>query len=107
MERHDLDPIALVFGALFTVLGLAFAIGRWTWFDVRTGWVLGVLLVALGLAGLLSAARRARSRAGSVARDGTPGSVGVEAGLARQAEDTLPDDVLLDLGGAPGDRGPG
>lgn len=105
MERHDLDPIALVFGALFAVLGLAFAIDRWTWFDGRAGWVLGALLVGLGLAGLVSAAGRARARRASVAGDGAPGSVGVEPGLARESEDALTEDVLLDLGGSPGDRG--
>ena len=58
MYRHDLDPIALVFGALFTVLGLAYAIAHWTWFDFRGGWFLAALLVALGLAGIFSASRR-------------------------------------------------
>ena len=42
MYRHDLDPIALVFGALFAVLGLAYAVGHWTWFDFRGGWFLAV-----------------------------------------------------------------
>jgi hypothetical protein len=62
MYRHDLDPIALVFGALFTVLGLAYAIGHWTWFDFRGGWILAALLIALGLAGIFSASRRAARR---------------------------------------------
>ena len=60
MYRHDLDPIALVFGALFAVLGLAYAVGHWTWFDFRGGWFLAALLIALGLAGIFSASRRAR-----------------------------------------------
>ena len=59
MYRHDLDPIALVFGALFTVLGLAYVVGHWSWFDFRSGWILAALLIALGLAGVFSAARRA------------------------------------------------
>jgi uncharacterized membrane protein YccC len=57
MDRHDLDPIALVVGALFTVLGLAYAIGRWTWLDVNGGWALAILLVSLGLAGVVTAVR--------------------------------------------------
>jgi uncharacterized membrane protein YccC len=57
MDRHDLDPVALAFGALFTVLGLAYAIGRWTWLDVQGGWALAVLLVVLGLVGVVTAAR--------------------------------------------------
>ncbi len=63
MYRHDLDPIALVFGALFTIVGLAYAIGRWTWFDVNGGWALALLLIAFGSAGVLSASLRARERA--------------------------------------------
>ena len=59
MYRHDLDPIALVFGALFTVLGLAYLVGHWSWFDFRSGWILAGLLIALGLAGVFSASRRA------------------------------------------------
>jgi hypothetical protein len=63
MYRHDLDPIALVFGALFTIVGLAYAVGRWTWFDVDGGWALALLLIAFGLAGVLSSTLRARERA--------------------------------------------
>ena len=60
MERHDLDPIALVFGATFVALGLAYAIARWTWLDVDRGWVLGAFLVALGVAGVVSVTTRHR-----------------------------------------------
>ena len=60
MERHDLDPMALVFGATFVVLGLAYAIARWSWVDVNRGWVLGAFLIALGIAGIVSATTRAR-----------------------------------------------
>jgi hypothetical protein len=63
VERHELDPIALVFGATFVVLGLAYAIARWSWVDVDRGWVLGAFLVALGIAGIVSATTRARRRA--------------------------------------------
>lgn len=61
MDRHELNPVALVFGALFTILGLAYAVGRWTWFDINGGWALAILLIALGLAGVLSSSLRARS----------------------------------------------
>ncbi len=69
MYRHDLDPIALVFGAVFAVLGLAYALGHWTGFDFGGGWILAILLIALGLAGMFSASRRARRTA-----DGPPGA---------------------------------
>ena len=39
--------------------GLAYAIGHWTRFDFRGGWILAALLIALGLAGIFSASRRA------------------------------------------------
>jgi hypothetical protein len=58
MDRHELNPIALVVGAIFTVLGIAYLIGRWSWFDLGRGWVLGALLIALGVAGVVTVARR-------------------------------------------------
>ncbi len=58
MHRHRLDPVALVFGALFLVLGLAYAVTRWSWIDGGGGWILGVVLIALGTAGVVTATRR-------------------------------------------------
>jgi len=63
VRRHELDPIALVFGATFAALGLAYAIGRWSWIGIARGWIVGVFLIVLGLAGAVSAARRERGRA--------------------------------------------
>jgi hypothetical protein len=60
VERHDLDPIALVFGATFVALGLAYAITRWSWLGLDRGWVPGLFLVALGVAGAVSATTRHR-----------------------------------------------
>ena len=65
MERHELDSIALVFGATFAVLGLAYAITRWAWLDADRGWVLGAFLIALGVAGIVSATTRHRRRTDS------------------------------------------
>jgi hypothetical protein len=62
MRRHDLDPVALVFGALFAAIGLAYAIARWSWIGIARGWVLGVLLIVLGVAGAVSATARERRR---------------------------------------------
>ncbi|MET0421403.1 MAG: hypothetical protein ABW073_06840 [Acidimicrobiia bacterium] len=61
MDRHDLNPVALVIGAAFTVFGLAYLIGGWSWFDAESGWLLGAFLVALGAAGIFSALRRPRA----------------------------------------------
>jgi FtsH-binding integral membrane protein len=61
VQRHDLDPIALVFGATFVALGLLSAIGRWTWIDLDAGGgVLGTFLIALGVAGIVSVTYRRR-----------------------------------------------
>jgi hypothetical protein len=60
VERHELDAIALVFGATFVALGLAYATTRWTWLGLDHGWVPGVFLVALGVAGVVSATTRHR-----------------------------------------------
>ena len=60
MDRHDLDPIALVFGATFTLLGLAYAISRWSWIGVDSGWLLGAFLITLGIAGIVSVTVRQR-----------------------------------------------
>jgi hypothetical protein len=63
VHRHDLDPVALVFGATFVVLGLAYAITQWSWMDGDRGWFLGAFLIAIGVAGVASAAARSRGDA--------------------------------------------
>jgi hypothetical protein len=68
VQRHELDPIALVFGATFIVLGLAYAIARWSWIGVDGGWLLGAFLITLGVAGIVSVTsrhQRSTSRSGS------------------------------------------
>ena len=60
MPRHDLDLVALVFGATFVVIGLAYALARWSWVDGDGGWLLGGFLVALGVAGVVTATTRRR-----------------------------------------------
>lgn len=64
MERHDLDPISLVFGLAFTALALLFLAG-----PVSLGiwqWVLPLLAIGLGLA-LFFSARHNRRRFTSTA----------------------------------------
>jgi hypothetical protein len=59
MERHDLDPISLVFGLAFTVLGLLFFAG-----PVAPGVLAWAFpLMAIGLAvGIFVTARRQSAR---------------------------------------------
>lgn len=62
MDRHDLDPLALVVGATFIALGAAYALTRWSWLSVDAGWLIGVFLIVLGGAGILSATRSRAER---------------------------------------------
>jgi hypothetical protein len=62
MPRHELNPFALFFGAIFCGLGVAFLVGEWTWVDVSGGWIAALLLIGLGVAGIASATARVRRR---------------------------------------------
>jgi hypothetical protein len=64
MQRHDFDPIAFVFGVLFTGSGLLLLIGRFDLFN-HARWLWPGLLVLLGIAVLVGArgSSRARERA--------------------------------------------
>jgi hypothetical protein len=62
VPRHELNPFALFFGAIFCGLGVAFVVGEWTWVDVSGGWIAALLLIGLGAAGIASAMARARQR---------------------------------------------
>jgi hypothetical protein len=60
VPRHDLDPIALVFGAVFVVFAVVAWTTHWSWFGGDRSWLLGAFLIALGLAGIVSASSRRR-----------------------------------------------
>jgi hypothetical protein len=60
MERHDLDPLSLVFGITFTVLALLFLAGPLSLEAWR--WILPLLAIGLGLAVLVSARRDRHDR---------------------------------------------
>jgi hypothetical protein len=60
VHRHDLDPIALVFGATFVVFALVASLTHWSWIDGDRTWLLGAFLIALGLAGVVTATMRGR-----------------------------------------------
>ena len=55
-RRHELDPISLTFGLLFTGLGLLFLIGQADQ-ALRLKWVWPLLLFAIGAAILLDVTR--------------------------------------------------
>jgi hypothetical protein len=60
VSRHDLDPVALVFGAVFVMFALAAALTGWSWFDGDRSWLVGAFLIALGVAGVVTATARRR-----------------------------------------------
>ncbi len=55
MNRHPLDAVSLVFGAIFSGIGALFLAGYQTWEMVSRFWPAGVIL--LGLAMFFSARR--------------------------------------------------
>jgi hypothetical protein len=59
LRRHDFDPIAFIFGLLFTVSGLLFLFGRFDIFN-HTRWLWPGLLVLLGIAVLVGARGRSQ-----------------------------------------------
>jgi hypothetical protein len=61
MDRHDLDPISLVFGLTFTILGLLYVAGPVS--PAVLGWALPLVAIGLGIS-LALTARRATRRAG-------------------------------------------
>jgi hypothetical protein len=54
VRRHDVDPVALLAGALFVAVGIAYLNGALTDTDVHARWILPSLLIVLGLGGLLA-----------------------------------------------------
>ena len=60
MRRHELEPVSLTFGFVFTGLGLLFLIGQADQ-ALRVRWVWPVLLLVLGL-GILFDVARSRDR---------------------------------------------
>ena len=58
MKRHDIDPISLVFGLMFTVTGALFMSANLDFADVRGEWIWPIPLVLVGVALLVSALAR-------------------------------------------------
>ena len=61
MNRHPFDPISLVFGAVFTAMGVAFLVGRPDVGAWRSAWIWPIPLIGLGLVFIVVAATRTRS----------------------------------------------
>ena len=67
MERHELDPFSLVFGAVFALLGVAFLVARPDVASLRWVWpipilALGALIVGLATRGDGRRAKRSEPR---------------------------------------------
>ena len=58
MRRHPLDLTSLIAGLVFVGVAVAYLVGTWTGTHVGAGWLLPVVLIGLGLAGLGGAVRR-------------------------------------------------
>jgi len=68
MERHELDPFSLVFGAALALLGVAFLVARPDVASLR--WVWPIPIVVLGVIIVAMAARSGDERSDNV----TPGT---------------------------------
>jgi hypothetical protein len=88
MERHELDPVSLTFGAAFAGLGLLFLFSQVDQ-AVRLRWVWPLLLLALGAGILLDVTRASRRR------DRAPDPDAAPAGPDEPATD--PDRPTADL----------
>jgi hypothetical protein len=60
VRRHDLDLVSLIAGAVFLLVAVSHLVGAAVDGDVDLGWLVPVLLVGLGLAGLAGALRSGR-----------------------------------------------
>jgi hypothetical protein len=61
VRRHDLDPVSLITGAVFLVVAITHLLVASDDRGVDLDWLVPVVLVALGLAGLAGALRGSRS----------------------------------------------
>lgn len=60
MRRHDLDPVYLITGAIFVLVAVANLIGAAVDGNVDMSWLVPLLLVGIGVAGLAGALRAGR-----------------------------------------------
>jgi hypothetical protein len=57
MRRHPLDGVSLLFGALFALVGLAFAVSPTSVTAANLGWIVPIPLIAVGLVVVVASAR--------------------------------------------------
>ncbi len=57
MRRHDLDPVSLVFGVVFAVIGLVSLLDIADIVDIDGKWLWPGVLIVLGVIGLATALR--------------------------------------------------
>jgi branched-subunit amino acid permease len=62
MKKHDLDPVSLVFGVVFAVVGVMSLLDHADVIDIDGRWLWPGVLIALGLMGLMTALRPDRDR---------------------------------------------
>ncbi len=60
MKRHSLDPFSMVFGALFTTLGLSFLLSRINIGTLHLRWIWPLPLIVLGAVIIVLATRGER-----------------------------------------------
>ncbi len=96
MQRHDFDPIAFLFGVVFTGLGVLFMIGRVEVLN-HAHWLWPGLLVLLGLAVLVGARGRGGARATRPAFEpGAKVDPALEDELLHSPMTTIDSDLLVD-----------
>jgi hypothetical protein len=64
MKRHDPDWTALIAGVTFSLIAIGYLVGEATHRSLELRWVLPILLIGLGLAGLAGTLVRARRMSG-------------------------------------------
>ena len=72
MKRHELDLTSLLSGAIFTAVGVVFLIDISSDYSVRPRWIVALVLLGLGVAGLATSFRPQRSAPPAVAEASVP-----------------------------------
>ncbi|MGH2752162.1 MAG: hypothetical protein ACRDK3_15010 [Actinomycetota bacterium] len=90
MRRHDIDPLSLVFGLMFTAAGALFMSANLDFSDLKGEWIWPVPLVLLGIVLLVSALTRRDDE--PLRADSAPGLPNEET--SRDPSETKRDETL-------------